>query len=72
MEKLTERMINHRANYGLSVEKAAKECGIATQTWRYLEKGLQSPSRVTQRKLEIYLDKKGESHESFDQSDQNV
>ena len=59
MNDLKQRMIDYRASQKKSVEKCAKEAGIATQTWRYLEKGLQSPSRVTQRKLEIYLDKKG-------------
>jgi DNA-binding XRE family transcriptional regulator len=60
MHKYAQRMLDYRASNKKSIETCAKEAGIATQTWRYLEKGLQSPSRVTQRKLEIYLDKKGE------------
>lgn len=69
MHEYAQRMLDYRASNKKSIETCAKEAGIATQTWRYLEKGLQSPSRVTQRKLEIYLDKKGEKpNESINKS----
>lgn len=61
---LPDRMIDYRAANGLSIEKAAKNCGISSVTWRYIEKGLQSPTRVTERKIEMFLDKKGEPNES--------
>lgn len=66
--ELSERMIDFRAKHDLSVEKAAKGCGISGQAWRYIEKGLQKPTRLTMRKLDIYLEKEMEN-ESVNQSD---
>lgn len=66
---LQDRMVDYRAANGLSIEKAARECGISIVTWRYIEKGLQSPTRVTERKIEMFLDKKGEPNASINQSD---
>lgn len=68
---LGEKMLDVRARRGLSVEKAAKTVGISSQTWRYIERGIQAPNRLTNRKLEIFLEEGGEN-ESQHQSDKNV
>lgn len=67
--ELAERMIDYRAEHGLSVEKAAKGCGISGQAWRYIERGLQKPTRLTMRKLEIYLEKESANDKGFNKSD---
>mgnify|MGYP002526855440 CR=1 FL=1 len=66
--EMAERMIDFRAKHGLSVEKAAKGCGISGQAWRYIERGLQNPTRLTVQKLKIYMEKK-EANESVNKSD---
>lgn len=53
--ELTELMLDYRAKNGLSVEKAAKAAGISMQTWRSIETGQQDPTRLTKRKLELFL-----------------
>ena len=67
--EISEKMINFRAEHNLSVEKAAKGCGISGQAWRYIEKGLQKPTRLTMRKLTNYLEKENRENESINQSD---
>ena len=69
MDELSNRMLDFRAKHGMSIEKAAKGCGISAQTWRYIERGLQSPTRLTRKMLENYLmDKEGDTNESIDKS----
>lgn len=65
--RLSDKMVDYRARNDLSIEKAAQKCGISAQTWRYVERELQSPNRITQRKLEIFL--KGEANESINNTD---
>ncbi len=65
-----DNMLNYRAEHKLSVEDAAEKCGISAQTWRYVERGIQTPNRLTQRKIELFL--KGVENETVNQSDQTV
>lgn len=48
---IRQEMIDYRARNGLSMEKASKEAGITIQTWMYVERGLQTPSRLTEAKI---------------------
>lgn len=68
--KLADKMLDYRAVNNLSIEKAAEACGISAQTWRYVERNLQEPNRITQRKLEIFL--KGDANEGINNADQDV
>lgn len=48
---IKQEMIEYRGRNGLSMEKAAKEAGITIQTWMYVERGIQTPSRLTEAKI---------------------
>lgn len=52
---IKEAMVNYRARNGLSMEKAAIEAGITTQTWMHVERGLQDPSRLTEAKIKAVV-----------------
>lgn len=60
---LAEKMVDFRARNAMSIEKAANIVGISAQTWRYVERGIQDPSRVTQRKIELLLEGKSDESE---------
>ena len=64
---LQDRMVEYRAKNRLSVEQAALQCGISTQTWRYVERGLQDASRVTVAKIELFIGK--EKDETINNAD---
>lgn len=68
---LQDRMVKYRAKNRLSVEQAAVQCGISTQTWRYVERGLQDASRVTVAKIELAIGKE-EEIETVNNTDQSV
>lgn len=53
---LEERMVNYRARHDLSMQDAAKRCGISMQTWRYVEKGMQSATPLTEAKIKLLVD----------------
>lgn len=65
--RLSDKMVDYRARNNLSIEKAAEMCGISSQTWRYVEKGLQDASRVTVAKIELFIGK--EKDESINNTD---
>ena len=52
---IKKAMIDYRAKNGLSMGKAAQKAGIALQTWMYVERGLQEPSRLTAAKIEAVV-----------------
>ena len=55
---LQEDMIRYRAETGLSMERAAQKAGITLQTWMNVERGIQSPSRVTETKIRMIIEEK--------------
>lgn len=67
---VSDEMLSYRAEHKLSVEDAAAKCGISAQTWRNMERGMQNPNRLTQRKIELFL--KGAKDETVNQSNQTV
>jgi len=58
--KLSERMLEYRARNNLSTKAAAEKAGISDQTWRYVEKELQSVTAVTKTKIELLVGKEEE------------
>lgn len=57
--KISEEMVTFRAQSGLSQAKCAKGAGITIQTWNQIELGRQSPSRVTETKIRLFMYGKG-------------
>lgn len=58
MDDLREQMVAYRALHDLTMRDAAKNAGVAVQTWMYVERGLQSPSRLTRAKIENVVNEK--------------
>ncbi len=51
MENLREKMIDFRAKNNLSQSKAAKLAKVTLMTWGSVERGIQSPSKLTESKI---------------------
>lgn len=60
---LKEEMLVYRALHKLSQGKAAELAGITKQTWYSIENGYQNPSKVTEAKIRILIEK--ETNESI-------
>lgn len=60
MTELAEKMVVYRAKKRLSQEKLAHLCGVSLQTINSIETGAQTPSRVTEAKIRLVVDKKEE------------
>lgn len=52
---LQKEMIDYRARNGLSMEKAAQNAGITTVTWMHVERGIQTPTRLTEAKIKAVV-----------------
>ena len=52
LEKLRKDMIEYRAKNNLTLEKLAAMCKLSYQTIQSIEKGYQTPSRLTVYKIE--------------------
>lgn len=61
---LQSEMLDFRARRNLSQEKSAILAGITKQTWYSVEKGQQTPSRLTERKIRNVIGKE-EDNESI-------
>jgi len=48
---LQELMIAYRADNKLSMREAAEKAGISLQTWMYVERKVQEPTRLTEAKI---------------------
>ena len=57
--KISDEMVVFRAQSGLSQAECAKRAGITIQTWNQVELGRQSPSRVTETKIRLFMYGKG-------------
>lgn len=57
---LAEKMILYRAKNNLSTLEAAKRCGISQQTWRYVEKAIQTATPVTEAKIRLLVEEEKE------------
>lgn len=54
---LQERMIQYRAKERISQTELAERCGVSYQTINSVENGTQDPSKVTQAKIELVINK---------------
>lgn len=57
MSNIAEKMLEYRAKHNLSQSKLADLCGITTQTVNSIENGIQSPSKLTEAKIKLIVDK---------------
>jgi len=55
--KLSERMVEYRGKKRISMQEAAAKAGVALTTWMYVERGLQTPTRMTAAKIEQLVGK---------------
>jgi DNA-binding XRE family transcriptional regulator len=51
MSELRDLMLDYRARHNLSQAKFAQMCHLTMQTICNIENGVQSPSRLTERKI---------------------
>ena len=57
---LQDEMLTYRAEQGLSQKECANRAKITLQTWMNVERGIQSPSRLTERKIKLLVGKEEE------------
>ena len=70
---LQGQMIRYRAEHNLGQAEAAGFAGISQQTWCNVERGNQKPSRLTEGKIRLLIDREEvKKDESIDITDQNV
>ena len=55
---LDKRILQYRAEHNLSQTEMAYRCGVTMQTISSIERGLQTPSRLTLAKIERVLNGK--------------
>lgn len=55
--KLSERMVRYRAKERISQSELARRCGVSLQTINSVENDLQTPSKVTEAKIELVIGK---------------
>ncbi len=68
---LAERMMWYRAKNGLSQQELADLCGLSKMTICQIEKGNQTPSKITQMKILLTIG--GErTNEFINQQNQNI
>lgn len=60
MSELIDKMILYRAKERISQSELAKRCGVTLQTIYSIEKGIQKPSRVTEAKIRLVVEKQEE------------
>lgn len=54
---LAEEMVQYRARERISQRQLGERCGISLQTVNSIENGLQSPSKVTEAKIRLVINK---------------
>ena len=61
---LQERMLDYRARERISQTELANRCGLSLQTICNVENGVQSPSKVSEKKIRLVLE--GGTNDSSD------
>lgn len=69
MMGLCEEMINYRAKHNMSQQKAADLANITIITWGNIERGIQTPSRLTESKIRSVIGREEVLNESVNQPD---
>lgn len=54
---LQERMIEYRAKNDITQRQLAEKIGVSVQTINSVENGTQTPSKITQAKIELLVGK---------------
>lgn len=57
---LSEDMVKYRAKERITQKELAERCGVSTQTINSIENETQSPSKVTEAKIRLVIDKEEE------------
>lgn len=55
MKELPERMLDYRAKNNMSQRELAEKVKVTIQTINSVERGLQEPSRLTRKKIELVI-----------------
>lgn len=55
MKELPERMLDFRAKNNMSQRELAEKVKVTIQTINSIERGLQEPSRLTRKKIELVI-----------------
>ena len=61
MKDLPERMLDFRAKNNMSQRELAEKVKVTIQTINSVERGLQEPSRLTRKKIELVIGEEGET-----------
>lgn len=56
-EELIRRMVEYRARESISQKELARRVGVSLQTINSIENGLQEPSKLTEAKIYLVIDK---------------
>lgn len=54
---LQDEMLRYRASHRIGQRKLAEMCGLTTQTINRVERGVQIPSKITELKIRMVLEK---------------
>lgn len=54
-KKLADDIISYRAKNNMSQRAFATKCGVSLQTIYHLESGIQSPSKLTRKKIRLVI-----------------
>lgn len=56
-DELIKKMIEYRARERISQKELARRVGVTVQTINSVENGLQEPSKLTEAKIHLVIDK---------------
>lgn len=57
---LQDLMVRYRAKYRITQQELARQCGVCVMTINAVENGTQKPSRVTEQKIRLVVEEKGD------------
>lgn len=55
---LKDQIIRYRAEHDLTMREMAERVGVSLQTIMMIEHGMQNPSRLTEEKIKLVLERK--------------
>lgn len=60
MGRLSEDMVNYRARHGISQSRLGELCGVNVMTINHIERGVQTPTTLTEAKIRLVIGKQEE------------
>lgn len=57
MSELSDKMVIYRAKHRITQAELAKRCGVSTQTINSVETDQQKPSKITEVKIRLVVEK---------------